>query len=71
MLRMAAAIASLLVGLACSPPRVLIVGLDGANWQVMEPLIEAGYLPTLCGLVYSGARFDIDIVPSHPEHDSF
>ena len=67
MLRMAAAIASLLVGLACNPPRVLIVGLDGANWQVMEPLIEAGYLPTLGGLVASGARFDLDCVPSHPD----
>jgi predicted AlkP superfamily phosphohydrolase/phosphomutase len=66
MLRVAAVVASLSIGLACSPPRVLIVGLDGANWQVMEPLIEAGYLPTIAGLVASGASFDLDCVPADP-----
>ncbi len=42
MLRGAAVVASLWVGLACNPPRVPIVGLDGASWQVTDPLIEAG-----------------------------
>lgn len=64
MLRVAAVVASLLVGLACSPPRVLIVGLDGATWQVMDPLIDAGYLPTIGQLVASGARFDLDCEPA-------
>ena len=71
MLRMTAAIVSLLLGVACNPPRVLIVGLDGANWQVIEPLIEAGYLPTIGGLVASGARFDLDCVPADPDTACF
>lgn len=65
-LRVAAAIASLLAGVACNPPRVLVVGLDGANWQVMEPLIEAGHLPTIGSIVTSGARFDLDCAPAYP-----
>lgn len=29
---------------------VLVIGLDGADWDVMEPLIAAGEMPTLSGL---------------------
>jgi len=66
MLRGAVALVSALAGLACSPPRVLVVGLDGADWPVMEPLIEAGYLPHLGALVSGGARFELDCVPADP-----
>lgn len=30
--------------------RVLLVGLDGADWQIAEPLMRAGRLPTLSSL---------------------
>lgn len=36
--------------------RVLVVGLDGATWDVAEPLMEAGRLPHLARLVREGAR---------------
>lgn len=35
--------------------RVLILGLDGADWQILDPLIEAGALPALAELVRTGA----------------
>ncbi len=34
---------------------ILVVGLDGADWQVAEPLIEAGRLPVLARLRREGA----------------
>lgn len=35
--------------------RVLVVGLDGATFDLLDPWIEAGHLPTLAGLVRRGA----------------
>jgi len=34
----------------------LVVGLDGADWRIMEPLLEAGQLPTLKRLIDTGCR---------------
>ena len=34
---------------------VVVVGLDGATWQVIRPLAEAGHLPTLRTLLKEGA----------------
>ncbi len=36
--------------------RILLVGIDGATFNVIDPLIEAGDLPTLGGLIRGGAR---------------
>jgi predicted AlkP superfamily phosphohydrolase/phosphomutase len=41
------------------PRRVLIVGWDAADWKVVDPLIEAGLMPTLAGLVDRGVRGNI------------
>ena len=35
--------------------RVLIIGLDGATWDVIFPLIEQGKLPNLQYLVQGGS----------------
>ncbi|MCS7040824.1 MAG: alkaline phosphatase family protein, partial [Caldilineales bacterium] len=35
--------------------RVLIIGLDGASWNVLRPLIEGGQLPHLAALAARGA----------------
>ena len=52
-------------------PSVLVLGLDGADWHVLDPLIEAGYLPQLGALVRGGARADLDCAPAHPETACF
>jgi len=36
--------------------RLLIIGLDGADWEILDPLMEQGRLPTLKRLVDEGAR---------------
>ena len=41
-------------------PRVLLIGLDGAGWNVLDPLIDAGYLPTIGSLVRGGAWAKLD-----------
>jgi len=36
--------------------RVLLIGLDGADWRTIDPLIRAGRMPRLQRLVAEGAR---------------
>ena len=50
----------------CGRPHVLVVGLDGANWAVLDPLIDAGYLPNIGHLVRSGASAGLDCTPADP-----
>lgn len=33
------------------PPRVLVIGWDGADWRVLRPMLDAGLLPNLQGLL--------------------
>ena len=40
--------------------RILILGLDGATWRLLQPLMEAGGLPNLTALVASGASGVLD-----------
>ncbi len=43
-------------GQAAPSSPVLIFGIDGADWQVLEPMMSRGELPTLAGLVDQGRR---------------
>ncbi|MEX2459119.1 MAG: alkaline phosphatase family protein [Actinomycetota bacterium] len=36
--------------------RVIVVGLDGASWDVLDPLMARGLMPNLSDLASSGAR---------------
>lgn len=38
-----------------SPKRVLLVGWDAADWQMIHPLIEQGLMPTTASLIGTGA----------------
>ncbi|MBM4098987.1 MAG: hypothetical protein FJ260_03400 [Planctomycetes bacterium] len=37
------------------PKRVLLVGWDAADWQMIRPLLDAGHMPTLARLLSRGA----------------
>lgn len=41
---------------ALASGRVLLVGLDGADWNIVDPLMAAGRMPHLAGLVRTGVR---------------
>ena len=48
-------------GVAPTPPsgpagRVILFGIDGADWQVIDPLIAKGKMPNLAEVVRSGSR---------------
>jgi predicted AlkP superfamily phosphohydrolase/phosphomutase len=48
------------------PDRVLIIGWDGVDWKVLGPMLDAGELPNLAGLIEAGAHGDcLSTVPSH------
>jgi tetratricopeptide (TPR) repeat protein len=36
--------------------RLLLIGLDGADWDIIDPLLKSGRLPNLARLTASGAR---------------
>ncbi|HEV8377089.1 MAG TPA: alkaline phosphatase family protein, partial [Candidatus Polarisedimenticolia bacterium] len=36
--------------------KLLLIGLDGADWRIIDPLIRSGKLPTLARLIRKGAR---------------
>jgi predicted AlkP superfamily phosphohydrolase/phosphomutase len=48
------------------PKRVLIIGWDGADWKVLQPMLDAGELPNLAAMIGRGAHGDcLSTVPSH------
>jgi predicted AlkP superfamily phosphohydrolase/phosphomutase len=53
-----AALMLLAVSAAAKPaaPKVILLGIDGASWNVLDPLLQQGRLPNLAALVARGAR---------------
>jgi predicted AlkP superfamily phosphohydrolase/phosphomutase len=46
--------------------RVLLIGWDGADWRILDPMLEAGILPNLASLISRGARGTLlSTVPNH------
>jgi predicted AlkP superfamily phosphohydrolase/phosphomutase len=37
-------------------PKVLLIGWDGADWRILDPLLERGDLPNLAALISRGGR---------------
>jgi predicted AlkP superfamily phosphohydrolase/phosphomutase len=47
-------------------PRVLLIGWDGADWRILDPLLEAGALPNLQSLIDRGAKSVLrSTIPTH------
>jgi len=40
--------------------KLLVIGLDGASFNVLDPLIEQGYLPNIAKLIAGGSRADLE-----------
>jgi predicted AlkP superfamily phosphohydrolase/phosphomutase len=38
-----------------SKPRILVIGLDGATWDLIHPWAKAGYLPNMARLISAGS----------------
>ena len=48
------------------PKRVLIIGWDGVDWKILRPMLDAGELPRLAGLIERGVHGEcLSTVPSH------
>lgn len=46
--------------------RVLLIGWDGADWRILDPMLEAGLLPNLRSLIDRGAKGVLkSTVPNH------
>jgi predicted AlkP superfamily phosphohydrolase/phosphomutase len=47
-------------------PRILLIGWDGADWRILDPLLEAGVLPNLAALIERGGRTVLrSTLPTH------
>jgi Flp pilus assembly protein TadD len=44
---------------AAARPRVILVGWDGADWSLLDPLLAAGKLPNLALLIARGRTYDL------------
>jgi predicted AlkP superfamily phosphohydrolase/phosphomutase len=46
--------------------RVLLIGWDGADWRILDPLLESGHLPNLAALLARGGRAALrSTLPTH------
>ena len=46
--------------------RLLIIGWDGADWEILDDLVARGCLPNVAAMLDSGARGDLNsTIPSH------
>jgi predicted AlkP superfamily phosphohydrolase/phosphomutase len=46
--------------------RVLLIGWDGADWRILDPMLEAGALPNLARLIERGGRAVLkSTMPTH------
>ncbi len=55
-------LSSLLCGTPASAGRVLLVGLDGGSWNVIDPMLAAGELPHLAAVVAEGVTAELETV---------
>ncbi|MEZ5065744.1 MAG: alkaline phosphatase family protein [bacterium] len=45
--------------------RVFLIGLDGATWDLLDPMLDAGKMPNLAGLIAEGTRAPLEsLVPT-------
>jgi hypothetical protein len=42
-----------------APPELVVLGIDGFDWRLVDPLLDAGRMPILRGLLDRGVRSDL------------
>jgi hypothetical protein len=52
-------------------PKVLVIGIDGAGWEYLDPLRAAGFVPALEGVISAGTRAPLDCETANPEFSCF
>jgi hypothetical protein len=52
-------------------PKVLVVGIDGAGWEYIDPLRAAGLVPALDAVVSAGTRAPLDCETANPEFSCY
>ena len=46
--------------------RVLLIGWDGADWRILDPVLESGVLPNLAALIARGGKSTLkSTLPTH------
>ena len=51
---------------APTPPKVVVLGLDGLTWRFLDPLLAAGHLPHLEGVLEGAASGELETLrPTH------
>ncbi len=57
------AVVFLMLGAGCAgkpeSPKVVLLGIDGMDWRVAEPLIEEGKLPNIAAILERGVKVDL------------
>jgi predicted AlkP superfamily phosphohydrolase/phosphomutase len=56
---------TLVVALVCASSassKVILIGVDGASWSVLDPLLAAGRLPHLAALAARGVTAELETV---------
>ena len=59
-------VVALLAACSESPPRAVVIGIDGADWRVIEPLVAAGRMPNLESLRERGTWGPIQTLAELP-----
>ncbi|MCE9592863.1 MAG: alkaline phosphatase family protein [Planctomycetes bacterium] len=47
-------------GRAPSGLKIVLIGIDGATWDVIDPMLDTGELPTFAGLIQRGSRAPLE-----------
>lgn len=45
--------------------KLILIGIDAATWEIIDPLLKSGKLPTLTSLVQNGVRANLKSLPGY------
>lgn len=51
--------------------KVLALCIDGATWEMLDPLLAAGRLPNLQRIIHEGVRAPLEAIPPYNSHEAW